>query len=53
MARNIMNLFDATLSPLVYYQNAISHPRGLCFTYITIFNNKKKLLYNAKGVFFS
>ena len=44
MAYNIMTLFDATLSPLVCYQNSISHPRGLWFgsfdVYI-IYNDKK------------
>ena len=39
---NIVNLLDATLSPLVYYENLISHPRGLRFgtfnvLYITLY----------------
>ena len=47
VACNIMNLLDATLSPLVYYENLLSHPKGLRFgtfyvPYITLYYNSKK-----------
>ena len=47
-----MNLLDATLSPLVYYENLISHPRGLQFgtfnvLYITLYYFFLNL-YNAR-----
>ena len=55
VACNIMNLLDATLSPLVYYENLISHPRGLRFgtfyiLYITLYYFK--IIYiMQEGVF--
>ena len=57
VACKIMNLLDATLAPLVYHENLISHPSGLRFgtfyvLYITLYYFLcEKLYIMQEGVF--